>query len=547
MKTKMRKAITGAVASAVMASALTISTVTPIEAKKAKRKKPSIVLVSRSMTTGQSFNISLKKGKSAKSSNKRVATIAPKYIKKGKKRRKIRYKWVVKAKNPGKAKISLKKGKKKYVWSILVKAPARPVSRPVQKVMPSKSTPSPKPSENKNASNQPQTNETENQKPQMSKTEKQNRLSELKAELEKKQELLENAKSSQTSNKKALEDATAQYAQAKKAYDEAQNTVKQGSLGFFRSINAQGAVQLLTRDNIEETSGENVNSFTHMGEDGDATSLEGMKDSLNAFKEYEELVKREGLALPKVSTILTAIEQLNCNFYMNNYEYELKYKSPHTTWGEDYGLRGECLEKINKVDLPFKKWYDDEKKTYEEHKDEFSNNPAEAERKYRVGHYRTIKSGSTADNCMGMGRYHSAYALGYSDPQTSCCIWTTVEQKDIEDKLNSQHIEPSELKAYFKEHDIKTTGIKVTKTKDGKYKVTQTIKTAEDLTMSLSEYREKFMAYYDRYVTAPTKEMNEKKAAMDNADKKVKEANSEINSIENEISAISASIASLEK
>ena len=78
MKTKMKKAIISITASAIAISALAVSAVTPIEAKKAKRKKPSVVLVSKSMTTGQSFDISLKKGKSAKTSNKRVATIAPK-------------------------------------------------------------------------------------------------------------------------------------------------------------------------------------------------------------------------------------------------------------------------------------------------------------------------------------------------------------------------------------------------------------------------------------------------------------------------------------
>jgi hypothetical protein len=86
MKKEMKKAIISMAASAIIASTLTISAVTPAEAKKAKRKKPSVVLVSRSMTTGQSFNISLKKGKSAKTSNRRVATIAPKYIRKKNKR-----------------------------------------------------------------------------------------------------------------------------------------------------------------------------------------------------------------------------------------------------------------------------------------------------------------------------------------------------------------------------------------------------------------------------------------------------------------------------
>ena len=164
MKTKMKKTVISMAASAIAISALTVSAVTPIEAKKAKRKKPSVVLVSRSMTTGQSFDISLKKGKSAKTSNRRVATISPKYIKKGKKKKKVKYKWIVKAKTPGNARISLKKGKKTYVWSILVKAPARPVSRPVQKVMPSKPAPSPKPSVPKTADNQPQINETEKHK-----------------------------------------------------------------------------------------------------------------------------------------------------------------------------------------------------------------------------------------------------------------------------------------------------------------------------------------------------------------------------------------------
>lgn len=536
----MKKAIISAVASAVMASALIVSAVTPAEAKKAKKKKPSIVLVSRGMTAGGSFDIFLKKGKSAKTSNRRVATIASKYIRKGKKRKKVKYKWVVKAIRPGSARISLKKGKKKYVWSILVKAPARPVSRPVQKVIRSKSVPStknaekPKSSENKSANNQPQT---------MSEVERQNRLSELKAELEKKQALLENAKSSQTSSKKALEDATAQYVQAKKAYDEAQKTVKQGSLGFFRSINAQGAVQLLTRDNIERTSNENVNSFTDMGAKKDATSLEEMKDTLDTFKEYESLVKREGLVLPKVSTILTAIEQLNCNFFRNNDEYEYTHDSPHTTWGDDCGLGGENL--AAGTGLPFKAWYDDEKEIYEKHKEEFNNSPAEARKKYGpIGHYFSIKSFSREGRYMGMGHCGGYSALGYSNK--SCYVSTTVERKDIEDDLNSRHIEPSELKAHFKEY-IKEDDIEVTRIGDCKYKVIQTTYEDNDITMSLSEYREKFMAYYDRYVTAPIKERDEKKAAVDSADKKVKKADSEISSIENEINVISASIASLEK
>jgi hypothetical protein len=405
--------------------------------------------------------------------------------------------------------------------------------------MQSKSAPStknaekPKSSENKSTDNQPQI---------MSEAEKQNRLSELKAELEKKKELLENAKSSQTSSKKALEDATAQYVQAKKAYDEAQGTVKQGSLGFFRSINAQGAVQLLTRDNIERTSNENVNSFTDMGAKKDATSLEEMKDTLDTFKEYESLVKREGLVLPKVSTILTAIEQLNCNFFRNNDEYEYTHDSPHTTWGDDCGLGGENL--AAGTGLPFKAWYDDEKEIYEKHKEEFDNSPAEAERKYGpVGHYFCVKNGSAANYCMGMGRYCGVSALGYSD--VPCCVWTTVEQKDIEDDLNSRHLTFDELNDY--RNNYVKENVKIKEVGDCKYKVTQTTKTAEDLTMSLSEYREKFMAYYDKYVTTPTKERDEKKAVMDSADEKVKKADSEIASIENDIRRISESIETLEK
>ena len=541
---KVKKIIINVLISVFMASALSVTAVTPAEAKKAKKKKPSVVLVSRIMTVGSSFDISLKKGKKAKTSNKRVATIAPKYIRKGKKRRKIRYRWTVKAKMPGNARISLKKGKKTYVWSILVKAPARPVSRPVQKVVQSKSVPStknaekPKSSENKSANNQPQI---------MSEAEKQNRLSELKAELEKKQALLENAKSSQASSKKVLEDATSQYVQAKKAYDEAQKIVKQGSLGFFRSINAQGAVQLLTRDNIERTSNENVNSFTDMGAKKDATSLEEMKDTLDTFKEYESLVKREGLVLPKVSTILTAIEQLNCNFFRNNDEYEYTHDSPHTTWGDNYGLRSENL--AAGTGRPFESWYDEEKEIYEKHKAEYnSSNPSDvyaAIDKYGpVGHYFSVKSWSDADSYMGMGHCGGYSALGYSDKP--CYVSTTVERKDIEDYLNSLHISFKEFKAHRSDY-IKEKDVSVVHYPDDTYKVTQTTYEDNDITMSLSEYREKFMAYYDRYVTAPTKEMDEKKAVMDSADEKVKKADSEISSIENEISTINTSIEVLEK
>jgi chromosome segregation ATPase len=144
---------------------------------------------------------------------------------------------------------------------------------------------------------------------------------------------------------------------------------------------------------------------------------------------------------------------------------------------------------------------------------------------------------------MGLGTHYGTYALGYSDKP--CHVSKTIERKDIEDHLNSLHLTLDELNDHY--NDYVKEDVDVEEVGDCKYKVTQTTRTAEDLTMSLSEYREKFMAYYDRYVTAPTKEMDEKKAAVDSADKKVKKADSEISSIENEISAISASIASLEK
>ena len=125
-----------------------------------------------------------------------------------------------------------------------------------------------------------------------------------------------NLGSNLTTKKSAL--ATAQ-ANLKASKDEAQNVINQGSLGFFKKMGSEYAVEILTTPQYTEN-GVYMSGDTHMGRAGDATSLENMYQVMKYIKETSDLRVANGdkdhyaVDPLSVSDELMALAQVNGNW-----------------------------------------------------------------------------------------------------------------------------------------------------------------------------------------------------------------------------------------
>lgn len=124
---------------------------------------------------------------------------------------------------------------------------------------------------------------------------------------------LDEANATLATAKKATSDATAKVTEAQKAYDEAEAKVadlkaqyNEGVYGFFKSMGAQSAIDVL--DNAKYA------SYTHKGEETDATSLQNMKETVQWMKKLNELRAENGLNALDVSLELIAASISNVNW-----------------------------------------------------------------------------------------------------------------------------------------------------------------------------------------------------------------------------------------
>ena len=138
-------------------------------------------------------------------------------------------------------------------------------------------------------------------------------------------------------------------------------------------------------------------SYTHMGQAGDATSLENMQASIAYLKEYDILRKQNGLSTPKVSMVAMAIAQVNANYAQAEGNHSGVYGySENLAWG--YGEAGTGAS-------PFRGWYDYEKKQYEAGNHKFSE----------VGHYLNIVNPDDETTGFALQKVNGVYAqeFGY--------------------------------------------------------------------------------------------------------------------------------------
>ena len=133
-----------------------------------------------------------------------------------------------------------------------------------------------------------------------------------------------------------MENAQAKVTEAQKAYDEAvkkeaeaEAQIAKGSLGFFESVGATEAAAVFSDEKYEEEL-----QYTHMGEEGDATSLENMKASLDYIKECNDIRVNEEKVDPltgepceelMVNDYLMATSQVSANVAAHKAEDEGVY------------------------------------------------------------------------------------------------------------------------------------------------------------------------------------------------------------------------------
>ena len=143
-----------------------------------------------------------------------------------------------------------------------------------------------------------------------------------------------------------------------------------GSKGYFESLGCSEDV--LSVFKVDDSYQGEVAGYTHMGQAGDATSLENVKASIPYLREFNEIRKKEGLPELSVSMLMMAIAQVNANYAQVEGNHSSAYGTcENIAWG--YGEAGTGAS-------PFRGWYDYEKKQYEAGNHKFSE----------VGHYLNI-------------------------------------------------------------------------------------------------------------------------------------------------------------
>ena len=123
-------------------------------------------------------------------------------------------------------------------------------------------------------------------------------LETAKKDAEKAKEAIASVQANKTDADAAAAAAQADFDSANEALDAAKAQIAKGSFGFFEqmgstaalgALNRSGANNLKVAFNKTDTFGNLFTSFTHQGEEADATSLENMKDSIQWMRRANEL------------------------------------------------------------------------------------------------------------------------------------------------------------------------------------------------------------------------------------------------------------------
>ena len=171
-----------------------------------------------------------------------------------------------------------------------------------------------------------------------------------------------------------------------------------GSKGYFESLGCSEDV--LSVFKVDDSYQGEVAGYTHMGQTGDATSLENVKASIPYLREFNEIRKKEGLPELSVSMLMMAIAQVNANYAQVEGNHSSAYGTcENLAWG--YGEAGTGAS-------PFRGWYDYEKKQYDAGNHKFSE----------VGHYLNIVHPANTITGFALQKVNGVYAQEFCEPNS---------------------------------------------------------------------------------------------------------------------------------
>ena len=200
-----------------------------------------------------------------------------------------------------------------------------------------------------------------------------NRITDAEKDVADAQNAYDQAKTDYDSTLTPLELAQKNLADFEKAHAEQLAQLNQGIQGYYDSIGAIAATDI-----IKNPRGK-LNGHTNIGAANDATSLENVMNSISYLKEFNKIRVSEGLSELKVSMVLMAISQVNANWQRDTAEIGNVAHSGVYNTGENaaWGY-GDAESKAS----PFTVWYNLEKSWYQNGITDF----------HKVGHYKNITS-----------------------------------------------------------------------------------------------------------------------------------------------------------
>ena len=215
------------------------------------------------------------------------------------------------------------------------------------------------------------------------------------SEVDKAQTDYDKALNEYNSTSSPLEQAKKNLANFESKYATELSRLTTGSKGYFESLGCSEDV--LSVFKVDDSYQGEVAGYTHMGQAGDATSLENVKASIPYLREFNEIRKKEGLPELSVSMLMMAIAQVNANYAQVEGNHSSAYGTcENLAWG--YGEAGTGAS-------PFRGWYDYEKKQYEAGNHKFSE----------VGHYLNIVHPANTITGFALQKVNGVYAQEFGE------------------------------------------------------------------------------------------------------------------------------------
>ena len=223
-------------------------------------------------------------------------------------------------------------------------------------------------------------------------------IANAQSEVDKAQVDYDKALNEYNSTSSPLEQAKKNLADFESKYATELSRLTAGSKGYFESLGCSEDV--LSVFKVDDSYQGEVAGYTHMGQAGDATSLENMKASIPYLRECNEIRKKDGLPELSVSMFMMAIAQVNANYAQVEGNHSSAYGTcENLAWG--YGEAGTGAS-------PFRGWYDYEKKQYDAGNHKFSE----------VGHYLNIVHPANTITGFALQKVNGVYAQEFCEPNS---------------------------------------------------------------------------------------------------------------------------------